>query len=298
MSRKKIVAATSIAAALGLAFAGYSATRANGTEDFPRPAKPLPVKADAGYRQNHQIEHNGAVFEWMDVAASLDRSTVLPGRDDEPVRGKDLVAGANENEELEPVAVEHAERVGSGWAGYGLAGGGGGGGTPKNGDEWSGGRYASAFAFGFGGGMGSFGGGGGGSGSSDNSKGTSGSNDPAGDKPHQDTPAGSNGNKDDKPGTGDPKAGDPPATGPTNQDPPSGEQNQNPPGGSNDGHQNDGDHHNGGGNHHHDGDHPHNGGDHPNGGHNPPHSVPEPATFGLLGFGIVAAAALRRRRRD
>ncbi len=82
------------AAALGLAFAGYTATRANGTEEMPRHARPLPVSADAGYRQNHQVGHNGAVFEvdgcgreprWLDGPA--------PTTTKDPVTGKDLVAG-------------------------------------------------------------------------------------------------------------------------------------------------------------------------------------------------------------
>jgi len=274
MSRKRIVAATMTAAALGLAFAGYTATRANGTEEMPRHARPLPVSADAGYRQNHQVGHNGAVFEWMDAAASLDGSTDLhAAHHEDPVTGKDLVAGTEEAD-LEPVALEHASRVGlNGWAGFGLAGGGGG--SQKGADEWGGGHYAGNFAFGFGGGIGSFGGGGGAGGNG--SKGTSGTNDPAGDKPHQDAPAGSNDNKDEKPGTNDPKD-QPPVTGPSTLNPgpdehtPGGPNGPTGPTGPNPG-----------------GDHP------PPGG---AHDVPEPATLGLLGFGMIAAAALRRRRRS
>jgi PEP-CTERM motif-containing protein len=271
MSRKKIVAATTIAAALGLAFAGYTATRANGTEDFPRPANPLPVKADAGYRQNHQIEHNGAIFAWMDAAATLDHPRKPPS--DESSRGKDLTTDTND-EEIEPVANEYAY-AGSGWADYGH---GGGGGTPKADEEWGGGRYAGNFGFGFGGS-------GGGGGSNNNSKGASGSNDPAGDKPQQDAPApaGSSDNQDGKPGTSDPKAGDPPATGPSDPDPQPGEQKDDdqPPGGPDSGYPNGG-------------DYPPNDGGNPG----PVHSVPEPASLGLLGFGLAAAAALRRRRRS
>ena len=46
MSRKKIVAATMTAAALGLAFAGYTATRANGTDEVPVPLRAMPLKAE------------------------------------------------------------------------------------------------------------------------------------------------------------------------------------------------------------------------------------------------------------
>lgn len=279
MSRKKIVAATMTAAALGLAFAGYTATRANGSEELPH-ARSLPLKADAGYRQNHQIGHNGAVFEWMDAATSLDHAMNTRGHEELPVLGKDLVADLGEEDELAPVITRHTDRVGADSYGFGLASGGGGG-TPKGAGEWGGGRYAGNFG-GFGG-IASFGGGGSGGGGTVNTKGASGTNDVSGDKPHQDTPATSN-TDTGQPGSADPKAGDPSTTGPTDLTP--GEQNKGPdpeqnpdstsglPGGD---------------------DHAP-GNPHP---HDPPtHSVPEPATLGLLGFGIIAAGALRRRRRS
>ncbi len=115
MSRKKIVAATMIAAALGLAFAGYTATRANGTDEVPVPLRAMPLKADAGYRQNHQVEHNGAVFEWMDAAASLDHTQdKLIGSGEAPVFGRDLIAERDTGRGAGPVAIEHANRVGPG----------------------------------------------------------------------------------------------------------------------------------------------------------------------------------------
>lgn len=279
MSRKKIVAATMTAAALGLAFAGYTATRADGTEELPH-ARSLPLKADAGYRQNHQIGHNGAVFEWMDAAASLDHTLNTRGHEELPVVGKDPAAAVGDEEELAPVITRHADRVDADFGRFGLASGGGGG-TPKGADEWGGGRYAGNFG-GFGG-IASFGGGGSGGGGTVHTKGASGTNDVSGDKPHQDSPATSN-TGGGQPGSADPKPDTPTAT-PT--DPLPGEQNKGPDP------EQDPDSTSGlpGRDDHQSGD--------PGPSHDPPtHSVPEPATLGLLGFGIIAAGALRRRRRS
>ena len=346
MSRKRIVAATMIAAALGLAFAGYTATRANGTDDVPEHLRPSPLKADAGYRQNHQIGHDGAVFKWMDATAGLTQSPNIDSSFAEvPMSPREPGASGTESDELTSAEIEHATHIGADtFAGLGPAGGGGG--TWKTGDDWGGARYGGGFGGlgGFGGFYGAGGGGGGGAGADTHTKGTSGSNNPSNETPQEQGPSTSTGGTGDQPGTANPKPGDPPAGGahedtPANTNPPAQQQNEDSQGSADPSSPNEdqpnndqpnNDHPNGGPN---DGDHagaPGGGAGTPGGpgtpgdpgapggdpgdssgtpiggdlpGHptNPPgnvHSVPEPATLGLLGFGIVAAAALRRRRRS
>lgn len=331
MSRKRIVAATMIAAALGLAFTGYTITRANATEEDPPQQASNHLKSDAGYRANHQIGHGPAVFAWMDAAATL---TQPPRPHHEHSHEMDQNPPSKQtDEELAPISLAYADRY---YPGHGINGGGGGGGAPGTGDgSGGGGRYASnvgGFTL-----FSSYGGGG----LSKESKDPSGSNHPAGDEPQHDSPPASSGDgSNDEPGNAEPEGNNPPVTGPNEQDPPpaasgdggndqpgsaepegnnppasgpdeqdppadtnppSGEQNQDPPATEDPpAHEEptDGGDNGGGGN----------GGDDGGGAGYPPpvdsgppeqvHSVPEPATFGLLGFGIAAAAALRRRRRS
>lgn len=316
-SRNKIVAATMGAAALGLGFAGYI-TRANGTEDqAAHPAYSVVSPGARGYRENHQVGHGAAVFGWMDAATMWSRSPKHSGSD-EPEIGQCFIPIARDHDAAPVGAVAQDDHGDSGNRGHS-----GGGSVHAGVDAWSGSgsHYMGGFA-------GSFGSGGGFASRGNSSGGSSGLSKSSNDKPAQNAPPTASGSNTDQPsggnpnhpnngnpnppgnsnpnpsGSGEPKAGDPPpANNPNppqnNSNPPNPPQNkpetQNPPidppakppvnppapqerppeGGPNDAP--------------------------PPWTEDPPkevHSVPEPATTGLMAFGIAAAAALRRRRRN
>jgi hypothetical protein len=294
MSRKRIVAATMTAAALGLGFVGYVAL-ANGTEESAnRPSGSSETSgSNTGYRANHQQAHGGAVFAWMDAAATWNHSP--RHNEGEVTIGQCFMPSSSQDDEAAGSAMASDD---TGRANKPAGGSSGASGYET--DTWAGGhRYAGGYA-----GGGGFSGGVGSGGKNNNA---SGSSDPSSSKPTQDAPAPASSTAEE-PGSGsaDPKAGDPPQV---SQDPPANDNTGNPTNPPTQEQTKDldktpdekpeqkpdvdqtKDEGKGGGTDE----------------TTPPwvdtapkdvHGVPEPATMGMLGFALAAAAALRRRRRN
>jgi hypothetical protein len=260
--------------ALGLGFAGYiQATRANNTEDEESAAGSNAFAGRRAYLANHQSGHGGGtLFHWTDTATPKQNEPFIGQcfyTPDEP--SAPLSAGAGHSHEgSNDLIPPHS-------GGRGLFASNSGGGSS---DGFDGGFFRGGFS--------------GGAASASRGHGDNGKPGSAHDGPPAGTPTNTNGSESAGPGSAEPESGDappsnqheeqtPPGPGTGDpQDPSKTPEEEHTPTGPGP-------------------DHPDEGGPYPPYFEDPPkdvHPVPEPATIGLFALGGLAAAALRRRRRN